>query len=118
MKNKHLLLIFIAFFSLSISNSFGQTIKSEEVSSLIKKKRIYNKRNGYGFRIQLDNGFETKVKTTKSKFGIEFPTIKTYLLFESPEWKVQAGDYKTKLEADKMLNKIKLKFPSAIIVPR
>ena len=96
----------------------GQTNASDEVKSLIKKKVQYNKKNGYGFRIQLDNGLETTIKTTQSKFRLEHPTIKTYILFESPEWKVQIGDYKTRLEAVKILNGIKLNFPLAIIVPR
>ncbi|NVK53856.1 MAG: SPOR domain-containing protein [Flavobacteriaceae bacterium] len=118
MNRKYILPIFLVIFCLGIFTGHGQTIKDEKVTSLINKKRAYNKKNGYGFRIQLDNGFETRVKTTRSKFRIEFPTIQSYLLFESPEWKVQVGDYKTKLEADKMLNSIKAKFPSAIIVPR
>jgi len=100
------------------ANIYGQTTTSDEVKSLLEKKIKYNKKNGYGYRIQLDNGNEIAIKTTQSKFKLEHPTIKTYILFESPEWKVQVGDYKTRLEADKILNGIKLKFPSAIIVPR
>ena len=108
--------LFALFFgTLSIN---GQTNATNEVKSLIKKKIQYNKKNGYGYRIQLDNGLETTIKTTQSKFRLEHPTIKTYILFESPEWKVQIGDYKTRLEADKVLNEIKLNFPLAIIVPR
>lgn len=113
--------IFISFlvisclFTVSIS---AQTTINEEVTALIKKKRKFNKEKGYGFRIQLDNGFETVIKTTQSKFKLAFPLMKTYILFVSPEWKVQVGDYKTRLEADKILNDIKLKFPSAIVVPR
>ncbi len=113
--------IFVSFLFtviLGITNINGQTTTSDEIKSLINKKIEYNKKNGYGFRIQLNNGHETAIKTTQSKFKLEHPTIKTYILFESPEWKVQVGDYKTRLDADKILNKIKLKFPSAIIVPR
>lgn len=91
---------------------------NEKVKSLIKKKRQFNKRNGYGYRIQLENGNETAVKTTQEKFRLEFPTIKTYILFESPEWKIQVGDYKTRIEADKNLKGLKEKFSSAIVVPR
>lgn len=113
--------VFVSFLFtiiLGITNVNGQTTTSNEVKSLIKKKIEYNKKNGYGYRIQLESGIETVIKTAQSKFRLEHPTIKTYILFESPEWKVQIGDYKTRLEADKVLNEIKMKFPSAIIVPR
>ena len=109
-------LLFICFSGLY--STTAQTSMNNEVASLIKKKRAYNKENGFGFRIQLDNGFETAIKTTRSKFKLEFPKMKTYILFESPDWKVQVGDYKTRLEADKVLNEIKIKFPAAIVVPR
>ncbi len=118
MNMKSVFVCFLFTIILGITNINGQTTTSNEVKSLIKKKIEYNKKNGYGFRIQLDSGPETVIKTTQSKFRLEHPTIKTYILFESPEWKVQIGDYKTRLEADKVLNKIKMKFPSAIIVPR
>jgi hypothetical protein len=118
MKNKRILIYFLVVLFGGILSSNAQTTTSEEVKSLIKKKRAFNKKNGYGFRIQLDNGLETPVKTTQEKFKLEFPEIKTYILFESPEWKVQVGDYKTRIEADKNLRDIKRKFPAAIVVPR
>ena len=119
MVNMKLVFIPFLFIILLGTNSINaQTTTSDEVKSLIKKKIEYNKKNGYGFRIQLESGLETAIKTTQSKFKLEYPTIKTHILFESPEWKVQVGDYKTRLEADRILNEIKLKFPSAIIVPR
>lgn len=118
MKNKSIYISFLIMLFVGSYTSCAQTNTSKEVNSLIKKKREFNKENGYGFRIQLDNGFETAIKTTQSKFNLEFPEMKTYILFESPEWKVQVGDYKTRLEADKVLNEIKRKFSSAIVVPR
>jgi hypothetical protein len=105
-------------FGIGITTTKAQTTKSKEVTSLIKKKRAYNKQQGHGYRIQLDNGFEITVKKTKSLFKIEHPDVRTYILYKSPEWKVQVGDYRTKLEADKALNGFKKKFPSAIVVPR
>lgn len=119
MKNiKSVFVPFLFTIILGITSVSGQTTTSEEVKSLINKKIEYNKKNGYGFRIQLESGQETAIKTTQSKFESEFPAIKTHILFESPEWKVQVGDYKTRLEADRVLNEIKVKFTSAIIVPR
>ena len=118
MKIHSIFLSFVIVFCLSSTQAKGQTIKDELVTDLIQKKRSYNKENGFGFRIQLNNGFEKEVKLSRSKFKVEYPLILTYILFESPDWKVQVGNYRTRLEADKALNKIKLKFREAIVVPR
>jgi hypothetical protein len=37
------------------------------------------------------------------------------LSYESPEWKVRVGNYKTRLEADRALLKFKEKFTGAIV---
>jgi hypothetical protein len=38
-------------------------------------------------------------------------------VYNSPEWKVQVGNYKTKLEADKDLIKFQKKITGIIVVP-
>ena len=57
MKIKSIYIRFSFVLFVGIATTFAQTTTTEEVSSLIKKKREFNKENGYGFRIQLDNGF-------------------------------------------------------------
>ncbi len=107
-----------AFFAISTTLSAQTTIENNVVS-LIKKKRAYNKKEGYGFRIQLFYGTETKARTELKAFSLAYPEIKTYIDYSNPPyWKSLVGDYKTNLEADKVLNTIKTKFPSAIVVPR
>lgn len=118
MKVKHVFLVFASLCFFGIQTTKGQTNKSEIITELIKKKKKFNEANGFGFRIQLANGNEIEVKKTKELFQIEYPTIKTYILFESPEWKVQVGDFKTRIEADKALNEIAKKFKGVIVVPR
>ena len=52
-----------------------------------------------------------------AKFKYNFPETKTYLVYRQPEWKIQVGFYKTKLEADRALLKFKRKYQSAIVIP-
>lgn len=89
--------------------SQNQKTDNELVNDLISKKKEFNKTFGYGFRIQLYNGFEVEAKKIEAKFKIEFPKIKTYLTYRQPEWIIQVGFYKTKLEADKALLDLGLK---------
>ena len=110
-------LFFVGF--LTSQSTYSQSMKSDStlINELISKKRNFNKEFGYGFRIQLYNGFETEAKKTETKFKIDFPEIKTYLLYRQPEWKIQVGFYKTKLEADRALLDLKRKYGSAIVIP-
>ncbi len=108
--------LFIIFFGLSNIN--GQIFKNKEVTDLIEKKRDYNKKNGFGFRIQLLYEKEDKIREILDEFSLVYPEIKTYIHYDKPFWKAQVGDYKTRLNADKDLNKFKKKFPSAIVVPK
>ena len=110
-------LFFVGF--LTSQTIYSQSKKSDStlINELISKKRSFNKEFGYGFRIQLYNGFETEAKNTEAKFKINFPEIKTYLLYRQPEWKIQVGFYKTKLEADRALLDLKRKYGSAIVIP-
>ena len=87
------------------------------VNELISKKRSFNKEFGYGFRIQLYNGIETVARKTMRKFKYDFPETKTHLVYSQPEWKIQVGFYKTKLEADRALLDFKRKYQSAIVIP-
>jgi hypothetical protein len=107
------------FFMISSHEVLAQEEKTENqlIEEFIDKKKDFNKEFGYGFRIQLYNGFEVEAKKTRAKFRIEFPDIKTYLVYRQPEWKIQVGTYKTKLEADRALLEIKREFSGAIVVP-
>ena len=90
---------------------------NQDIAALILKKRAYNKENGTGYRIQLYNGLETKAKSLRNRFRIEYPGIYTKITYDQPDWKAQVGDYRTKLQADRALNKIREKFSGSIIIP-
>jgi hypothetical protein len=119
MKFKAPFLIVCSFAILSATSLFSQEQNNdnERIKSMISKKRAFNKKYGFGYRIQLYNGIETRAKAIRSKFQVEFPGTKTYMRYLSPEWKTQIGNFKTKLEADKFLASLNGKFSGAIVVP-
>lgn len=95
----------------------NSTNTSKEIKELISKKREFNKKYGYGYRVQIYYGEETKAKSLQSKFRVTFPEVETFLNYEQPYWKVQVGNYKTTLEADKALLKFSEKFSGLIVIP-
>lgn len=95
----------------------NSTNASKEIKELISKKREFNKKFGYGYRIQIYYGEETKAKSLQGKFRVNFPEVETFLNYEQPYWKVQVGNYKTTLEADKAALKFSEKFSGLIVIP-
>ena len=119
MRNLFFVMAFLSLVIAPLSSATAQDAKTDTqlIEEFIAKKKDFNKEFGHGFRIQLYNGFEVEAKKTRAKFRIEFPEIRTYLVYRQPEWKIQVGTYKTKLEADRALLEIKKEFGSAIVVP-
>ncbi|MCL7752265.1 SPOR domain-containing protein [Polaribacter sp. Z022] len=119
MKIKFIVITFLTVLFTANYSAFSQnkTTKSTEIKSIISKKRSFNKKFGFGYRIQLYNGNEQQARKFRARFNIEFPENSSKLVYNAPEWKVQVGLYKTKLEADKDLIKFQEKFSGIIVVP-
>lgn len=95
------------------------------IKRLLKKhQQIHFRHQGIqGFCVQIYSG-NSKEEAEKIKYQCikKFPNITSVEYVRvSPNWKVRAGKCRTKLEAKKLQNKIKKKYPGAyiteIIVP-
>ena len=119
MKQKTFLnfILLVIFLGTSAIYSQNKTNTSNEVKNLIDKKRSFNKQYGYGYRVQIYYGEETKARSIENKFKINFPNVYTKLDYDQPYWKVQVGNYKTKLEADKAVINFSEKFSGLIVIP-
>ena len=86
------------------------------------KHLIQNSRNrgisGYRIRIFSDNGHGAKEqqRRVKADFLSTYPDIKTYDRYEGSYYKIYVGDYRTRREALKVLNRINSDFHDAFIV--
>lgn len=119
MNTKHLFISILIVFLGNVASGFSQSkyVTDKNINLLLKKKIEYNKSHKVGFRIQLYNGQEKRAKNIKHGFETEFPDVFTKLDFSYPEWKVQVGSYRTRLDADRALNKFREKFSGAIVIP-
>ncbi len=73
-----------------------------------------------GFRIRL---YFASTRTARDesaavirRFNALYPNIQAYRSFASPNFKVTAGNFRTRLEAEALLQRIKGDFPDAFIV--
>jgi hypothetical protein len=70
-----------------------------------------------GFRVQIHFGGERdKAREIKAKFLMSNPGVPAYDSYQSPNFRVRVGDFRTKLEAQKYLRSISSSFPSAFVV--
>lgn len=114
-KRRYINLLFILV--IGIASSYGQN-DNNKVNQLITQKRNFNKENKITvvYKIQLYNGTETQAYKIKNNFLNEFPQYNTQIVYKSPEWKTQVGNFETRLEADRVLLIIKEKFSGAIVL--
>jgi len=61
-----------------------------------------------GFRVQIYNGNDRqKASNLKMQFMKEYPGVRSYMVFTSPQYRLKVGDFKTRAEADAFSSKIK-----------
>ncbi len=113
-------LIIIAFGFSAFAQSTGEiTINtSPEIKKFVAKRIAHNKAQNRidGYRIQIYYGSENGAISARNKFIGLFPNTATYIDYESPDWKVKVGNFKTKLEADKAREEILLVFDGAFVL--
>lgn len=99
-----------------------QIIQDDKVDLLVSKHiQLNQNRNGIeGFRIQIffdsGNNSKTKAESIYEGFKAKYPDVGAYLSFNSPNYKVRVGDFRTKLDAQRFLNDIILEYPNAWII--
>ncbi|WP_456438475.1 SPOR domain-containing protein [Psychroserpens sp.] len=111
------LLIAIAFISFSIG-SFAQsgTInidQDSDINKLLEFKKDVKTVNL--FKIQVYSGTRSGAESSKQNFLNSYNEWPVSMEFDSPNTKIWIGNFRSRLEADKALLKIKRKYNNAFI---
>ena len=107
-------MVLILNFSTQAQNGKVEITQSVEIEKVIEIKKEINK-NKSMLRIQIFNGSREDANNTKEKFeNIKVDSI-IDMVYETPNYKIWVGNYKTQLEADRKLLEIKRYFPDAFI---
>ena len=70
-----------------------------------------------GYRIQLFFDLEKdEVNEARSKFISKYSNLETYVAFNNTYHVLKVGDFRTHLEADRILSTVKEEFPTAFII--
>lgn len=110
--------------------AFGQTggkvtvVKDPLIDSLIARRIALNKgvaRNGTalvvnGYRVQIFFGSDRReAYAQQAKFKDLYPELDTYLSYDTPNYRVKVGDFRTRAQAQSFLNELKSSFQTLFI---
>lgn len=65
------------------------------------------------YKVQLFYGNITKANEILNKANTVFPQWKSNIIWETPNYKVWIGNYRSRIEADRALKEIRTEFPNA-----
>jgi hypothetical protein len=97
--------------------------KDPQIDSLIARRLELN-RAGItgnnvtlsGFRVQIFSGLDRQVAySEQAKFKARYPAISAYISYTQPNYRLRVGDFRTRLEAEKLMNELKKYYTSMFI---
>ena len=104
----------------SASDTAIHIYETNDVKSTMQKNLEYARLSHgvfSGYRIQINFGQDrNQANKVRSDFTLKYPGIPTYMSYQQPYFKVNVGDYRSKLEAVKNLNLIRKSYPGCFIV--
>lgn len=112
--------LFLFFLSLLAGNtSFAQNVKVSEdfaLAQMLQRHIQYNKSHTIvsGWRVQVfSTSDRNKVEAAKEKFMRNYPGISVDWTHSKPYYRLRAGAFSSKLEAMRLLYRLKRDYPSA-----
>ncbi|WP_248724266.1 SPOR domain-containing protein [Seonamhaeicola sp. ML3] len=113
----------ITMFSITFAvQSFAQQGQVEinqdqNITRLLNVKKQLNKTENSSdrYKIQIYNGNRPGAYEAQKEFRESFADWRSTDIYEPPNFKIWVGNFRTRLEADRALKRIKRKFPSAFI---
>jgi hypothetical protein len=101
-----------------------EVVKDPLVDTLIAKRFEMSSAAGvsspiasYGYRVQIFSGSNRKdAYSAQARLQSEYPELRTYIIYNEPNFKVRAGDFRTRLEAQKLMQELQSSFTSLFII--
>lgn len=127
----YLLLICLLSTHFAFAQKKGEVIEIKDplIDSLIAKRIELNTKkptvsnpstpvifNGMGYRVQVFYGSDRKeVFNQQARFKALYPRIMSYITYREPNYRLKVGDFRTRPEAQALLNELRANFPTLFI---
>lgn len=114
--NKNCFIILLVF-STTLVFSQNRPVNTKKLDSLLQlKKEMINDYDIKSFyTIQLFSGRKSSAEEVKLDYDEKNLKYKAIIEYETPNYKVWVGRFRTKLEADKAYSELQNEYPSALI---
>jgi hypothetical protein len=117
-------LVFTSVFAMAQDTSSVVVHKDARIDLLLKKQgevnaanRKANARTAKGFRILVINtNKRDEANAAKTKIYTNFAELKTYLVYQSPYFKLKVGNFRTREEAQQYQKSLSLYFPKGVFI--
>ena len=102
-----------------------EVVKDARIDSIIAHRLIATKSplgkignsSGYGYRVQFFiSSNRNEIYAKQAAFNELYPDLRTYIIYQEPNYKLKAGDFRTRLEAQKLMRDIRPQFPTLFLV--
>lgn len=127
--------IIICCFSLAgFAQKRGEVVilKDPLVDSLIEKRIALSKKGSpvaarktggggtivsqMGYRVQVFYGSDRRQTfNEQARFKVAYPKLNTYITYKVPNYYLRVGDFRTRLEAQRLMNELRSMFPTLFI---
>jgi hypothetical protein len=98
-----------------------KVIRDSRIDALVEKQgrivppAIKPQMDGYRIQLFFDSSKDA-VQEARSRFVSRFPTVDTYIEFNAPNFFLKVGDFRTRLDAEKIKVEVESEFPTSFIV--
>ena len=117
------IMLFAPALALAQTRGKVEVIKDPLIDTFIAKRPFLNKANvvgeesSYGYRVQIFFGSSRQAAySAQARFAEEHPEMRTYIGYTEPNFKVKVGDFRSRLEAQKLASELRQLFSSIFII--
>ena len=82
----------------------------------LRKDMNLNDKDSDRYKIQIYSGNRATAENHRADFNSKFDKWNSAIEFETPNYKIWVGNFRTKIEADRAFKEIKQKFPNALLL--
>ncbi|PKB16204.1 SPOR domain-containing protein [Flavobacterium sp. 5] len=114
-----ILLLFLALAPKTHAQNSNLTVNVDpKFEQLLTEKRKSNPNLSYSdrYKIQIFNGVSETAKKTLSEFKQEFKDLDGTIIFNTPNYKVWVGNFRTRMEAERNLVDIKKRYKNVFLI--
>lgn len=116
MKTVILSVILLGFITCGMAQSGEISIEQDaSITLLLEVYKISNSESGF-YTIQVGFGSYSKAEELKQQVDIDFPDLKSKIIFDSPTYRVQIGQFRSKLEAERKFREVRIKYPESLLL--